>query len=330
MKAAEWTNYGPPEVLKIAEIAKPEPKDNEVLIRIMAASVTAGDAEIRKMKIPILFRLPMRIYIGFRKPKRQKILGMELAGVVEAVGKDVQKLKIGDQVFGTSKMGFGGNAEFICLPEKSDMSLLVEKPREMSFEEAATLSIGGIEALHFIRDGQIKKGQHLLINGAAGSIGSFALQLAKNVGAQVTGVDSGEKLESLRKLGADHVIDYTREDFTKNGKRYDAIIDVTGKLKLFKSHPSLNPGGRFMLGNAGPGQLLSGLWIALTSRQKLMLWATSQKRSDLLRLKELVEAGNLRPMVDRKFTLAQIVEAHAYVDSGKKIGNVAITIANSK
>ena len=188
----------------------------------------------------------MRIYIGFRKPKRQKILGMELAGVVEAVGKSVQKLKIGDQVFGTSKMGFGGNAEFICLPEESDMSLLVEKPRQMSFEEAATLSIGGIEALHFIRDGQIKKGQHLLINGAAGSIGTFALQLAKHVGAQVTGIDIGEKLDSLRKLGADNVKDDLRPLADAVFSQDDLqLVDPVEELAQLVALPEVHAGDLF-------------------------------------------------------------------------------------
>ena len=328
MKVALWTNYGPPEVLQIMEMAKPKPKDNEVLIRIMAASVTAGDAELRKMKIPILFRLPFRIYIGFRKPSRQKILGMELAGVIEAVGKDGRRFEIGDQVFGTTKMGFGANAEFICIPEESDLSLLVEKSKPMSFEEAATLPVGGMEALHFIRKSGLKKGQHLLINGAGGSIGSFALQLAKHAGAQVTAVDNGGKMAMLRSIGADHVIDYTQEDFTKNGEVYDAIIDVTGKLPLFKAQTSLKSKGRFMLGNAGPGQMLSGLLIALTSRKKIILSASNHNRSELQALKELVESGVLRPIIDRTFSLEQIAEAHAYVDSGKKMGNVAITIVH--
>ena len=326
MKAVVWTKYGSPDVLQFKEIAKPTPKADEVLIRIYATTVTAGDCEARNLKIPILIRLPLRMYVGLRKPKRITILGQELAGEIEAIGKDVKRFKAGDQVFGTTGLGFGAYAEYICLPEKSAMGVLATKPANMTYEEAAAVPTGGLEALHFIRKGNIQRGEKVLIIGAGGSIGTFAVQLAKYFGAEVTGVDSTSKLEMLRSIGADRVIDYTQEDFTRNGQTYDVIFDVMGKSSFSGSVRSLKQNGRYLLGNAGLSQMVRGRWTSIRSSKKVIIGAANQKNQDLLFLKALIEAGKMKSVIDRRYPLEQIVEGHRYVDTGQKKGNVVITL----
>jgi NADPH:quinone reductase-like Zn-dependent oxidoreductase len=327
MKAIVWTKYGPPDGLQLQEVEKPTPKEDEVLIRIAATTVTAGDCEMRSLKIPILFRIPMRIYMGFRKP-RNIILGQELAGEIESVGKDVKLFKKGDLVFAGTGLGFGAYAEYKCLPEAPKMGALAGKPANMTYEEAAAVPTGGLEALHFIRTVNIQKGQKVLIIGAGGSIGSFAVQLARNYGAEVTGVDSPGKLDMLRSIGTEHVIDYTQEDFTKNGVSYDVIFDVMGKGSFSGCIQSLKENGRYFIGNPGLIQLIRGRWTSKRSSKKVIFGSAIQKTEDLVFLKELIEMGKVRPVIDRCYPLEQTAEAHRYVDSGAKKGNVAISVVH--
>ncbi len=326
MKAVVWTQYGPPEVLRLAEVAKPSPKDGEVLIRVYATTVTAGDCELRQLKIPFPYRLPMRLFAGLGKPTRITILGQELAGEVEETGKAVSGFKKGDRVFGTAGTGFGAYAEYACLPEKPGVGVLATVPAGLTYEEAAAIPIGGLEALHFLRKGNVGRGQKALINGAGGSIGTFAVQLAKHFGAEVTGVDSGGKLDMLRSIGADHVIDYAREDFTKSGEAYDVIFDVAGKSPFSRSVRALNKGGRYILANPGLSHIVRGPWASLSSGRKVIIGGPSYRNEDLLFLRELLDAGAIRPVVDRCYPLEQMAEAHRYVETGQKKGSVVITI----
>jgi 2-desacetyl-2-hydroxyethyl bacteriochlorophyllide A dehydrogenase len=263
--------------------------------------------------------------MGLRKPRKQ-ILGQELAGEIESAGKDVKLFRKGDQVFAATGFRFGAYAEYICLPAKPEQGVLAIKPANMTCEEAAAVPVGGLEALYFLRKGNIQSGQKVLINGAGGSIGTFAVQLAKSFGAEVTGVDSTGKLDMLRSIGADHVIDYTQEDFTKSGETYDVIFDVVGKSSFSRSVRSLKHNGRYLLANAGLSQMARGRWTSMTSSKKVILGAASEKTEDLIFLKELIEAGKIKPVIDRRYPLERIAEAHSYVDSGHKKGNVVITV----
>jgi len=326
MKAIVWTEYGPPDVLKLQEVEKPTPKDNEVLIRIHATTVTAGDSELRSLKFPFYFRLPLRIWIGLRKPRGTTIPGTELAGEIESVGKDVKLFKEGDQVYGSAGLAFGAHAEYISLPEEGSV---VKKPANMTYEEAAAVPFGGREALHFLRKGKIQRGQKILINGAGGSIGTFAVQLAKYFGAEVTGVDSTRKLDMLRSIGADQVIDYTQEDFTKSGEIYDVIFDVAGKISFSTSERSLKQNGCYLLANPRASQLVRGRWISMTSSKKVITETASGTTQDLIFLKELIEAGKIRSAIDRRYPLEHTAEAHRYVETGQKRGNVIITVEHN-
>jgi len=330
MKAIVWTGYGPPDVLQLQEIEKPIPKEDEVLIKIYATTVTAGDSELRSLKHPILISLPLRIWIGFKKPKENTIPGTELAGEIEAVGTDVDSFKEGDQVFGSAGMGFGANAEYISLPEKpGEMEGGVAiKPANMTYEEAATVPFGGRDALHFLRKGNLQSGQKILINGAGGSIGTFAIQLAKHFGAEVTAVDSTAKLEMLRSIGADHVIDYTQEDFTKNGEIYDVIFDVVGKVSFSRSARSIKQNGTYLLANP-VSQMVRAVWARMTTSKKVIMETASGTIPDLIYLRGLIEDGKLTTVIDRSYPLEQIVEAHRYVEKGGKLGNVVITVAHN-
>jgi NADPH:quinone reductase-like Zn-dependent oxidoreductase len=325
MKAIVWTKYGPPDVLQFKEVEKPTPKDNEVLIRVCAATVTAGDCEVRRLKIPILFRLPLQIYVGLRKPTRITILGQELAGEIEAVGKEAKKFKDGDQIFAPTYFRFGAYAEYACLPE----TYPILKPANMTYDEAATIPTGGINGLHFLKVANIQPGERVLINGAGGSIGTYAVQIAKSFGAEVTAVDSAEKLAMLRSIGADHVTDYVQEDFTRNGQTYDVIIDVTGKSPFSGSVRSLKPNGRYILGNASLSGMLRKRVTPMSSGKKVIVALADYKAEDYASLKELIEAGKIKPVIDRRFPLEQTAQAHRYVEGGYKKGNVIIRIGNS-
>jgi len=329
MKAIVWTKYGPPDVLQLREVEKPSPKEDQVLIRIYATTAFVGDCEFRSLKFPVLLMsLVTRIYVGLIKPKRITILGQELAGEIEAVGKDVKLFKIGDQVFGTTGFGMGAYAEYISLPEKpKGMSgVMAIKPANMTYEEAAAVPTGGLEALHFLREGNIRSGEKVLINGAGGSIGTMAIQLAKFYEAEVTGVDKAGKMDMLRSIGADHVIDYTREDFTKSGETFDVIFDVVGKSSFSQSIRSLKQNGRYLLANPGLSHMIRGRRTPKGSGKKIIFGASSPKTRDLVFLKELVEAGKIKSVIDRRYPLEQMVEAHRYVEKGGKLGNVVIRV----
>jgi NADPH:quinone reductase-like Zn-dependent oxidoreductase len=326
MKAIVWTKFGPPDVLQLKEVEKPVVKDNEVLIRVHATTVFAGDCELRGLRLPVEFRLPFWIYMSFRRPK-PVILGQELAGEIESVGKDVSRFKAGDPVFAAAGFGMGAYAEYKCMPEEPGPmgGALAIKPANLSYEEAAAVPVGGLEALHFIRQANIQNGHTVLINGAGGSIGTMAVQLAKVGGAEVTAVDSLEKLEMLRSIGADHVIDYAQEDFTRRGEAYDVIFDVVGKSSYSRSLRSLKPNGRYLLGNPGLPTRLRARWTA-TGGKRVIHGTGGHKAEDLAFLRELIEAGKIKPVIDRRYPLAQMAEAHRYVDTGRKKGNVVVTV----
>ncbi len=327
MIAVMWTNYGPADVLQLEDIEKPSPTDNEVLIRIHASTVTTGDCEMRSLKFAPYLSLPMRFYTGLQKPTRIKILGQEFAGEIERVGMGVTRFKEGDQVFGATSFGMGAYAEYLCLPESGTLSI---KPTTQTYEEAAAVPLGGLEAVHFLGKGAIQSGQKVLIVGAGGSIGTMAVQLAKFHGAEVTAVDSSGKLDMLCSIGAAHVIDYTKEDFTKNGLTYDVIFDVVGKSPFSRSLKSLKENGAYLLGNPGLSQMFQGRWASITNKEKVVFGAGSRKSSDLLFLKDLIEAGKIRTVIDRRYPLEQIAEAHRYVETGQKKGNVVITLEQNK
>jgi NADPH:quinone reductase-like Zn-dependent oxidoreductase len=324
VKAIVWTEYGPPDVLQLKEVEKPTPKEDEVLIRIFATTVSSGDCEQRNLKLQIWYALPMRAYVGLKRPKRITILGMELAGEIESVGKDVTRFRKGDQVFAhTGFVRMGTCAEYICLPEEGVLAI---KPANMTYEEAAAVPVGGLEALHFLRQGNIQSGEKVLINGAGGTIGTFAIQLAKYFGAEVTGVDSTGKLDMLRSIGADQVVDYTQEDFTKSGETYDFILDVVSKSSFSGSIRSLKQNGRYLIANPGLSQMVRGRWSKMTSGKKVMFGAARPKIEDLLFLKELIEAGKIKSVIDRRYPLELTPEAHRYVETGHKKGHVVITL----
>jgi NADPH:quinone reductase-like Zn-dependent oxidoreductase len=323
MKAIVYEKFGTPDVLKLKEVEKPAPKDNEVLIKVSTTTVTAGDTRMRSFTVPLSYWLLARIALGFRKPK-QPVLGMELAGEVEAVGKDVTRFKKGDQVFASAfEYGFGAYAEYRCLPENGLVAL---RSDNLTGEEAATLPIGGRTALYFLRKANIRPGQTVVIYGASGSVGTFAVQLAKYYGADVIGVCSTRNLELVKSLGADRVIDYTKEDFTRKGERYDVVFDTVGKAPYSDCIRALKDDGIYLQAVSAPGILLRMRLTAMISKKTLIGGGPPPNVEDLHFLRELVEEGKIRPVIDRCYPMEQIVEAHRYVDTGRKRGNAVITV----
>ncbi|NND50183.1 MAG: NAD(P)-dependent alcohol dehydrogenase [Rhizobiales bacterium] len=325
MKAVLCRKYGPPEVLSLEDIPKPQPQANEVLIKTRAATVFAGDCELRAFRISATWWLPVRLMVGITRP-RQPILGQELAGEVEAVGSDVTKFAPGDKVFAATGLPTGSYAQYTCLPQDGPIAPL---PSSMSFEEAATVPIGGLNALHFIRRAQLQPGERILIIGAGSSIGTFAVQLAKNDGAMVSAVDHTAKLDHLRAIGADNVIDYTSEDFTQLGKTYDVILDIAGKSDYGASLKVLASEGRYLLANPTAWPMLRGLWTSWTSARHVIFALAKEKAEDLVHLKHLIEQGKLKTVIDRRYPLEEIVQAHLYVDSGQKKGHVVLIVAHA-
>lgn len=323
MRAIHCTRYGPPEVLELREVPKPEPKPGEVLIRVHAASVTLGDCEIRAFKMVSWVWLPARLAFGVIRP-RQPVLGMEVAGEVVATGEGASRFKVGDRIFGSSGFGMGAYADFKVLKEDGGVTRI---PPALSYAEAAGIPTGGLNGLHFVRRSAPQPGEKVLINGAGGSIGMFATQLAKAAGAEVTAVDRASKHAMLRDLGADQVIDFETTDYWTTGAHYDVIIDVVGLSPLVPSLAALNDGGRYVLGNPHTRQMLRGALENRRGRVKVFFDLAGEPVEDLDFLSQQIASGALRMVIDRTFPLEQIVEAHRYVESGAKIGVVVIDVS---
>lgn len=317
MKAMVYTQYGPPQVLHLKEVTKPVPLDNEVLIRIKATAVNSGDWRLRKAD-----PAGVRLFFGLMKPNRN-ILGGVLSGEIESVGKNVKRYKVGDQVFGATGMSFGAYAEYKCLPENGIFSI---KPGNLSHEEAAVIPFGGTTALHFIRKAKVSRGQKVLIFGASGAVGTAAVQLAVHLGAEVTAACSTANLELVKSLGASSVIDYTREDYSKDVEMYDVVYDTVNKSSYSSLLRFVRKDGTLVLGAAEMGGMMRGLWTSLTSKLKVLTGLVSQTGDDVNYLKGLIEAGQFKPVIDRTYSLEQLAEAHEYVEKGHKKGNVAIRV----
>ena len=326
MKAVVYTKYGSPDVLQLKEVEKPIPKDDEVLIKVHAAEATKADCELRSFNFPVKwYWLPLRIAMGLIKPKKQ-ILGGYFAGEVESVGKDVSKFKKGDQIFGTAKLRMGAYGEYVCLPASYT---LVPKPHNVSFEEAAAVPLGGLNALHFLRKANIRKREKVLVNGAGGSIGTFGVQIAKAMGAEVTAVDSIIKEEMLRRIGADHFFDYTKEDFTKSGQTYDVIFDMVAKSSYSECIKALNPKGHYLMANPRMSDMLrSVLTSKFTDKTAIFIFA-GEKEEELLALKEMIEEGKIQSIYDKIYPFEQAAEAHRRVETEQRLGPVVISVGKS-
>ncbi|UCF31740.1 MAG: NAD(P)-dependent alcohol dehydrogenase [bacterium] len=321
MKAIVATRYGPPDVLQLREVDKPSPGDDEVLIRVHATSVTAADYRVRGFRVSPGFWIPARMQFGLLRP-RKAILGAEVAGEVEAVGRDVKTFRPGDRVFGYDAGRFGAYAQYVCRPEGGALATV---PANTTFEEAAAVPHGALAALYFLRDrGNIGAGERVLVYGASGSVGTFAVQLARHFGAEVTGVASTGNLEMVRSLGAAEVIDYTREDFTRRGETWDIIFDTVGRTSFSRCRGSLNRGGRYLLTVFDIPQILQMLWTSVAGTRRVICAVASERKEDLLFIRDLVETGEIRPVIDRRYPLEETAEAHGYAEKGHKRGNVVI------
>lgn len=323
MKAILYIEYGSADVLRLEEIARPTPNDAEILIRVRAAEVTKADCELRSFSFPVKwFWLPLRLVMGITRPRRQ-VLGGYFSGEVEAVGKDVSKFKVGDQVFGSAGLRMGAYGEYVCLPAEYTISA---KPSNMSFEEAAAVPLGGLNAFHFLRLARVQKGEKVLINGAGGSIGTFAVQIAKDMGAEVTAVDSGIKQNMLRRIGADHFFDYTTEDFTKSGQRYDVIFDMVARSSYSGCVATLNPKGRYVMGNPRLWDMLRSAVTSVFTDKKAVFAFAGETEEELLALKEMIEDGNIKSTVDRVYPMERVAEAHRRVETEQRLGSVVIAL----
>jgi len=327
VKAIVYTEYGSADVLQLKEVEKPVPRDDEILIKVHAAEATKADCELRSFKFAVKwFWLPMRVAMGIKKPKRQ-ILGGYFAGQVESVGKDVSKFSRGDQVFGTTNLRFGAYGEYLCLPASYT---IVPKPDNMSFEEAAAVPLGGLNALHFLRRADIRSGEKVLVNGAGGSIGTFGVQIAKAMGAEVTAVDSSIKEEMLRRIGADHFFDYSKQDFTKSGQTYDVIFDMVAGSSYSACVSALNPGGRYLMANPRISDMLRSVLTSRFSDKTAMFAFAGEKEEELISLKEMIEEGTIKSAVDKIYPLEQAAAAHRRVETEQRLGIVVIAVGKSE
>jgi len=324
MRAVICERYGPPEVLEVRVVPRPRPASDEVLIRIRATSVTQADARMRGFRVPPSTWVPARLVLGIFKPRRQ-VLGSELAGVVEQIGADVQRFAVGDRVYASTAIGHGGgtHAEYICMPEHH---LVEHMPTHLDFEQAAVIPFGGRAALHFLRAAGVGPGQRVLIHGASGSLGTYAVQLARHVGARVTGVCSGANAELVRSLGAEDVIDYTQEDFTERVGQFDVVFDTVGLASPRGCLRALAPGGAYVNAVSSLGVALQTWWWSLGTGKRTLGGVTGEDPEYLVELKELAEAGAIQPVISRRFQLEEIGEAHRVVDSGHKVGNVVVVV----
>ena len=323
MKAIVYMEYGSADVLRREEIAQPTPNDAEILIRVRAAEVTKADCELRSFSFPVKwFWLPLRLVLGITRPRRQ-VLGGYFSGEVEAVGKDVSKLEVGDQVFGSAGLRMGAYGEYVCLPVEYTISA---KPSNMSFEEAAAVPLGGLNALHFLRMARVQKGEKVLINGAGGSIGTFGVQIAKDMGAEVTAVDSGIKQNMLRRIGADHFLDYTKEDFTKSGQRYDVIFDMVARSSYSGCVAALTRKGRYLMGNPRLSDMLRSVVTSVFTDKKVVFAFAGETKEELLALKEMIEDGKIKSTVDRVYPMERVAEAHRRVETEQRLGSVVISL----
>jgi NADPH:quinone reductase-like Zn-dependent oxidoreductase len=323
MKAIVYSKYGSADVLHLQEVEKPVPNDDDLLIKVRAAEATKTDCELRSFKFQVMwFRLPLRVAMGLFKPRRQ-ILGGYFSGEIESVGKNVSTFKQGDQVFGSARLRLGAYGEYLCLPANFTIGL---KPDNMDFEEAAAVPLGGMNALHFIRKANIRKGEKVLINGAGGSIGVFGVQIAKAMGAEVTAVDNGIKEEMLRRAGADHFLDYTKEDFTKNSQTYDVIFNMVARSSYSRCVKALKPEGRYLMGNPRISDMLRSVLTSRFTDKSAIFTFAGEKEEELLALKEMIERGKIRSIIDKVYPMAQAAEAHKRVETEQRLGPVIISI----